>query len=124
MSGAASIRAQINTVRSQEYAQDYSVLMDKAPLRQGQIRSMGKRIPVSMLLTSWSQSPFPDVKIQGNAPAFVQPIIGCLPFIPLPEKYMLDRQVGVVWRGKENDGMWFTANVEEELWKRILDVAF
>lgn len=103
--------------------QDYSLLMDRAPLRQGQIRSMGKRSPVSMLLTSWSHSPFPELNVQGNSPAFVQPIIGCLPSIPLPERYMLDRQVGIVLRGKGNDGMWFTANVEAELWTRILDVS-
>lgn len=102
---------------------DYSRMMDKAPLRQGQIRSFGKRVPVSMLLTSWSHSQFPGLAVQGKTPAFVQPIIGCLPSIPLPEKYMLDRQVGIVWRGKQNDGMWFTANVEAALWTRILDMS-
>jgi hypothetical protein len=108
--------------------QDYAVLMDKAPARQCQMRDMGKRIPVSMLLTSWSHAPFPELQMwrdpdQEHAPVMVQPIIGGIPSIPLPERGALDRQICVVWEGKGGDGFWMTANLEDDLWYRIMDAS-
>lgn len=92
------------------------------------MQDMGKRIPASMLLTSWSHAPFPELEVwsdlgQQRKPAMVQPIIGCLSSIPLPERGSIDRQIGVVWEGKGGNGYWVTANLEHDLWSRILDIS-
>lgn len=81
-----------------------------------------------MLLTSWSHAPFPELQMwrdpdQEHGPVMVQPIIGGIPSIPLPERGALDRQICVVWEGKGGDGFWMTANLEDDLWYRITDVS-
>jgi hypothetical protein len=127
--GAISIRSTINAVRDPSYAQDYADLMAGVPGRQCQIRNMGKRAPASLMLTSWSHAPFGDLEIWSDpkhaheAASLLQPIVGAIASAPVPGRSTLDPQVGVVWKGKEGDGCWFTANVEEGLWRRLLDVS-
>ena len=126
--GAVNIRNDVESVRTPAYMQDYATLMQKAPARQCQMQDMGKRIPVSMLLTSWSHAPFPELEMwsamdQKRKPTMVQPIIGGLSSIPLPERGAMDRQVGVVWEGKGGNGYWMTANLEDSLWSRIMEVS-
>ena len=130
MNGAVNIRSTINATRDPAYALDYADLMAKTPRRQAQIRKMGKRSPASMLLTSWSHAPFGDLEAWSD-PAnhtretnFLQPVIGCIPSAPVPGRSTMDPQVGVVWRGKDGDGYWFTAKIEESLWRGIMDVSF
>jgi hypothetical protein len=53
----------------------------------------------------------------------VQPVIGGISSIPLLERGALDRQIAVVWEGKGGDGYWLTANLEDDLWRRIMDVS-
>lgn len=126
--GANAIRKHINEVRDPAYMADYNCLMAEAPQRQSQVRNAGSRVPVSLLLTSWLDVPFVDLetwkttKCEGR-PITMQPVIGCLPSIPLPERYALDRQVGIIWQREKNNGCWFTANLEQDLWRRILDVS-
>ena len=81
-----------------------------------------------MLLTSWSHAPFPELEMwsamdQKRKPTMVQPIIGGLSSIPLPERGAIDRQIGVVWEGRGGNGYWLTANLEEDLWRRIFDTS-
>ena len=128
IAGAVNIRNHVESVRTEAYMQDYATLMQKAPARQCQMEDMGKRVPVSMLLTSWSHSPFPELEMwsgldQKRRPTMIQPVIGGLPSIPLPEKGAMDRQVGVVWEGKGGNGYWMTANLEDNLWCRIVEVS-
>lgn len=128
MDGAISIRSTINAIRDPMYAQDYADLMAKGPKRQCQMLDMGKRVPVSMLLTSWSHVSFGNLEVWSDPKhtrqtALLQPVIGAIASAPVPGRGTLDPQVGVVWKGKEGDGYWFTANLEEELWRGILDVA-
>jgi hypothetical protein len=126
--GAVNIRSTINMTRDPTYAQDYGDIMAKAPGRMCQMRKMGKRVPASMLLTSWSHVPFGDLEMwsdpkHARAAALLQPVIGAIPSAPVPGRSTLDPQVGVIWKRKEDDGYWFTANLEEGLWRRILDVS-
>jgi hypothetical protein len=126
--GAVNIRSTINAIRDPTFAQDYADLMAKVPQRQTQIRKMGKRLPASVLLTSWSHAPFADLQAWSDPKhtreiAFLQPIIGSILAAPVPGRSTLDPQVGVIWKGKEGDGCWFTANLEEKLWRGILDVS-
>lgn len=126
--GAVGIRHLINDVRDPAYISDYNSLMAEVPQRQSQIRGMGSRVPASLLLTSWSNVPFANLEPWHKAedewsPAMIQPTIRCIPAIPLPERYALDRQIGIVWEGKKNDGCWFTANLEHDLWSRLLDLS-
>lgn len=130
VNGAVNIRSTINNTRDPAYALDYADIMAKAPRRQSQIRKMGKRSPASMLLTSWSHAPFGDLEAWSDATnhdremSFLQPIIGCIPSAPAPGRSTLDPQVGIIWKGKEGGGgYWFTANLEEGLWRGILDVS-
>jgi hypothetical protein len=128
LAGAINIRNHVEMVRDPAYMQDYATLMEKAPARQCQMQDMGKRVPASMLLTSWSHAPFPELEMwstpdQTHKPFMVQPIIGGLSSIPLPERGALDRQIGVVWEARGSDGYWLTANLEEDLWRRIIDVS-
>ena len=115
-------------IREPAYTQDYADIMNNAPYRQGQVRKIGKRVPVSMLLTSWSHTPFGDLEAwstpqHSRATTALQPVIGCIPSIPVPGRGSLDPQIGVFWKGKEGDGYWITAKLEEELWRGILDVS-
>jgi len=126
--GALNIRNTITTIRHPMYAQDYADLMAKAPQRQSQIQDMGKRLPASMLLTSWVHAPFSDLQLwsdpeRKHKTALLQPIVGCIPVIPVPRRGTLDPQIGVVWKDGEGDGYWFTANLEGELWRGILDIS-
>jgi hypothetical protein len=128
VNGAVNIRNTINMIRDPMYVRDYADLMAKVPQRQCQIRDMGKRLPASMLLTSWSHAPFGDLEIWSDPKhtretTMLQPIIGCIPSIPMPGQSGLDPQVGIVWKGREGDGYWFTANLEEGLWRAISDVS-
>lgn len=128
LAGAINIRDHVASVRNPQYMQDYATLMEKVSGRQCQMLDMGKRVPVSMLLTSWSHAPFPELEMWSNPdqerkPVMVQPIIGGISSIPLPEKGALDRQIGVVWEGKGGDGYWLTANLEDDLWRKIMDVS-
>lgn len=89
---------------------------------------MGKRTPTSMFLSSWSHAPFPELEMwsdpdQSPRPIMVQPIISHLPSIPLPEKGGLDHQIGIVWEAKGRNGFWLTANLEDDLWRSIIDVS-
>jgi hypothetical protein len=126
--GAVNIRRHINMMRDALYARDYADLMTKVLQRQCQFRDAGKRLPASMLLTSWSHTPFADLQIWSDLKhrreaTLLQPIIGCIPLIPVPRRNALDPQIGIVWKGKEGDGYWFTASLEEGLWHRILDIS-
>lgn len=128
LAGAINIRDHVASVRTPAYMQDYANLMEKTPATLCQLQDMGKRVPVSLLLTSWSHAPFPELEMwsdpdQARRPAMVQPIIGGLSCIRLPERGALDRQIGVVWEGKGGDGYWLTANLEDDLWRRIVDVS-
>jgi hypothetical protein len=128
LAGAINIRDHVSSVRTPQYMQDYATLMEKIPERLCQMQDMGKRVPVSMLLTSWSHAPFPELEMwsdpgQQRKPAMVQPIIGGISSIPLPDRGVLDRQIGVVWEGKDGDGYWLTANLEDDLWRKIMDVS-
>jgi hypothetical protein len=126
--GALNIRSTINMTRDPTYAQDYGDIMAKVPGRMCQMRKMGKRAPVSMLLTSWSHVPFGELEMwsepkHARAAALLQPVIGAIPSAPVPGRFTLDPQVGVIWKEREDDGCWFTANLEEGLWRGILDVS-
>jgi hypothetical protein len=128
LAGAINIRDHVASVRNPQYMQDWTTLMENAPVRQSQMLDMGKRLPVSMLLTSWSHAPFPELEMwshpdQQHKPVMVQPIIGGISSIPLPERGTLDRQIGVVWEGRGGDGYWLTANLEDDLWRRIMEVS-
>lgn len=128
MDGALNIRGTINAIRDPMFAQDYADLMANVPQRQTQIRTMGKRLPATLLLTSWSHAPFADLEAwsdPGHArerALLLQPVIGSIPSAPVPGRSTLDSQVGVIWKGKEGGGYWFTANLEEGLWRGLLDV--
>ena len=108
--GAIGIRSTINAVRDPSYAQDYADLMAGVPVRQCQIRNMGKRAPASLMLTSWSHAPFGDLEIRSEpkhaheAASLLQPIVGAIASAPVPGRSTLDPQVGVVWKGRERDG--------------------
>jgi hypothetical protein len=126
--GAVNIRSTINTIRHPQYALDYADLMAQVPQRQTQMRNMGKRAPASLMLTSWSHAPFGELEIwsdekHSRETALLQPVIGAIPAAPVPGRSKLDPQIGVIWKGKGGDGYWFTANLEERLWRGILDVA-
>jgi hypothetical protein len=128
LAGAINIRDHVASVRNPQYMQDYATLMEKVPGKQCQMQDMGKRVPVSMLLTSWSHAPFPELEMwsdpdQKRKPSTVQPVIGGISSIPLLERGALDRQIAVVWEGKDGDGYWLTANLEDDLWRRIMDVS-
>jgi hypothetical protein len=125
VNGAINIRSTVDMIREPAYTQDYADIMNNAPYRQGQVRKIGKRVPVSMLLTSWS---FDDLEPWSNpehsrGTTALQPVIGCIPSIPVPGRGFLDPQIGIIWKGKEGDGYWFTAKLEGELWRGILDVS-
>ena len=127
--GAVNIRSTINATRDPKFAEDYADLMANVPQRQTQIRTMGKRLPATVLLTSWSHAPFADLEAWSDSkhtrePAFLlQPVIGSIPLAPVPGRSTLDSQVGVIWKGKEGGGYWFTANLEEGMWRGLLDVS-
>jgi hypothetical protein len=127
--GALNIRSTINAIRDPIFAHDYADLMANVPQRQTQIRTMGKRLPATLLLTSWSHAPFADLGAWSGPehtrePAsLLQPVIGSIPLAPVLGRSTLDSQVGVIWKGKEGDGYWFTANLEEGLWRGLLDVS-
>jgi hypothetical protein len=128
IAGALNIRDHVASVRTPAYMRDYATLIERTPATQCQMQDMGKRVPVSMLLTSWSHAPFPELEMwsdpaQARKPAMVQPVIGGIPSIPLPEKGALDRQIGVVWEGRGGNGYWLTANLEDDLWRRIIDIS-
>jgi hypothetical protein len=128
LAGAMNIRNHVEMVRDPAYMRDYATLMAKAPARQCQMKDTGKRVPASMLLTSWSHAPFPELEMwsspdQTRKPFMVQPVIGGLSSIPLPERGALERQIGVVWEARGGDGYWLTANLEDDLWRGILDVS-
>jgi len=108
--------------------QDYATLMEKAPHRQCQMHDTGKRVPVSLLLTSWTHAPFSELEVlhspdPARKPAMIQPVIGGIPSIPLPGGASLDRQIGVIWEAVAQNGYWLTANLEDDLWHRIMDVS-
>jgi hypothetical protein len=108
------------------HVQDYTDLMTRVPEKQCQMRNMGKRLPTSMLLTSWSHVPFGDLKVWSNPKhthetALTQPIIGAIPSTPMTGRSILDPQIGVVWNRKEEDVYWVAANLEERLWLNIFD---
>jgi hypothetical protein len=127
--GALNVRSTINAIRDPIFAQDYADLMANVPQRQTQMRNMGKRLPATVLITSWSHAPFADLQAWSDskghtreAAFLLQPVIGAIAAAPVPGRFSLDPQVGVIWKGKEGDGYWFTANLEEKLWRGVVDV--
>jgi hypothetical protein len=128
--GALQIRKHVQEVRDPAYMHDYVSMMDQAPRRQLQVRGMGVRVPATLLLTSWSHTPFPEVEVwsapeqHAREPLIIQPVVTGLPVLPFPNRYVQDRQCAVVWRGRKGDGIWFAANLEADLWRRILDLSF
>lgn len=123
--GAISIREHIQEVRDPAYIQDYTALMSQAPRRQCQVKGVGGRTPVTMLLTSWSHAPFENLQVctkssDDSGPVLVQPQMNVIHSLPIPRG--LDRQCAICWRGKAG-GYWFTANLEDRLWERILDLS-
>jgi hypothetical protein len=102
--GVLNIRSTINAIRDLMFAHDYADLMANVLQRQTQIRSMGKRVPATVLLTSWSYAPFADLEAWSGPehtrePAsLLQPVVGSIPLAPVPGRSTLDSQVGVIWR--------------------------
>lgn len=123
--GAANIREQICEIRDAAYKKDYACLMQHSARRQGQPRRMGNRLPATLMLTSWSHTPYYKLQTWADGeherePSFVQPLLNCLESLPLPRGQ--DRQCSICWRGSDG-GYWLTANLEADLWQRILDIS-
>lgn len=122
--GAVNVRKHIGEIRDPAYTIDYARLMEHAPKRQGQYQGMGGKLPATLMLTSWSHAPFSGLQTWSDSghetePALVQPVLSCLESVPVPRGQ--DRQCGICWRGKDG-GYWLTANLQDGLWGRILDV--
>ncbi|KAM0715209.1 hypothetical protein Q7P37_009674 [Cladosporium fusiforme] len=78
----------------------------------------------TLLLTSWTHAPFSKQRIGRDVdnlcePVVVQPMLNCLKSLPVPRGQ--EREIGICWKGA-GGGYWFTANLEEDLWRRILSV--
>jgi hypothetical protein len=120
--GAVNIRKTIGEIRDPAYKIDYARLMEHAPKRQGQYQGMGGKLPATLMLTSWSHAPFSSLQTWSDSghetePVLVQPALHCLEVVPIPRGQ--DRQCGICWRGKDG-GYWLTANLQDELWSKIL----
>jgi hypothetical protein len=99
-------------------------MMTHAAERQGQPVGFGDRLPAAMILTSWSHAPIHSLQMWSEdhherEPVHVQPMLHLMKPLPVPDGQ--DRQFGICGKGKEG-GFWFTADLAEELWGRILDV--
>lgn len=111
--GAINIRTLINRTReSQIEGMALAAQIEEAAEgRQGR----------SLLLTSWSHAPFPQLQMGAESrdlcePILVQPMLNCLKSLPVPRGQA--REIGICWKGT-NGGYWFTANLEHDLWRRM-----
>lgn len=123
--GAVNVRKAINEVREPAYREDYANFMKHNPARQGQPIGFGNKTPQTLILTSWSHAPLHSLPLWSEEdherePFHVQPLLHLMKPLPVPDE--MDRQFGIVWRGKEG-GYWLTATFEDDLWRRVLDVS-
>jgi hypothetical protein len=122
--GATNVRKAISEVRDPAYKQDYAHLIKHVAERQGQPLGFGDRLPAAMILTSWSHAPIHSLQMWSEdhherEPVHVQPMLHLMKPLPVPDGQ--DRQFGICWKGKDG-GFWFTADLADDLWRRILDV--
>lgn len=123
--GAANVRQAISEVRDPAYKQDYARMMKNDGERHGQPIGFGNRLPAALILTSWSHAPIHSLQMWSEEsherePVHVQPFLHLMKPLPVPDGQ--DRQFGICWKGKDG-GFWFTADLEDDLWRRILDVS-
>jgi hypothetical protein len=121
--GAAKILQAIEQIRSPEYMIDYKSLLASQASTLGQFPGAGGGSPPTLILTSWSQSPFDQLQSNFSGgqsePVFIQPSHSFTRMLPVPRGHLT--QAAICWRGKVG-GYWLAANFADDLWDEITNM--